>query len=304
VNGLALAYEYWKQYGKPMLDLGFASYADRVACGLVGEGSERFGYDDDLSADHDYGAGFCMWLTDDDFQCVGSALQRAYDELPKEFLGYPVVGVSENGERRAGVIRISDFYRKYTGLDAPPSSMDEWRRIPETFLATATNGQVWSDRLGMFTRWREVLLAFYPEDVFRRKLAARVATMAQAGQYNYPRSLQRRDSVAACLALSEFIGAACSAVYLLNRRYMPFYKWAHRGMRDLPKLGAIYVLIAKAVGVEDAREYIENMGAVFADCFRERGLSTSSSEWLLDHALEIAGGISDTRLRNLPIFAD
>lgn len=37
--------------------------------------------------------------------------------------------------------------------------------MPEAFLATATNGQVFADPQGHFTAIREKLLRFYPEDV-------------------------------------------------------------------------------------------------------------------------------------------
>lgn len=287
-----------------MVEECFAGYADRIACGLVGEGSERFGYDDELSVDHDYGAGFCLWLTDEDFANIGTELQNAYDRLPRDFLGWPAVGISKNGERRVGAMRTGDFYLKYTGLKSPPSTAEEWRRIPEAFLATATNGRVWSDSLREFSRWREILLGFYPEDVFRKKLAARAATMAQAGQYNYPRLLQRRDHVGAGLALAEFIKSACSAAYLINGRYMPFYKWVYRGMRDLPKLGAVYVLIGRAMETSDAREIIGKICLAFTEAFHERGLSSSRSDWMLEHAERIADGISDEGLRSLPIFVE
>ena len=36
---------------------------------------------------------------------------------------------------------------------------------------------------------------------------------------------KRNDQVAVVLSLSEFMKAACSMIHLLNRHYMPFYKW-------------------------------------------------------------------------------
>ena len=102
-----------------------------------------------------------------------------------------------------------------------PIEQDQWMRIPEQFLATATNGSVFTDPLGNSRESERKLLEFYPEDVRIKKLSCNCHKMGQAGQYNYPRLLQRGDFVAAMLALSEFTEAAMKAVYLLNRRYAP-----------------------------------------------------------------------------------
>ena len=51
-----LARAYYEQFGKRMIREQFSEYADRIAVGLVGEGSECLGFDDMLSEDHDYGA--------------------------------------------------------------------------------------------------------------------------------------------------------------------------------------------------------------------------------------------------------
>ena len=61
--------------------------------------------------------------------------------------------------------------------------------------------------------------------------------MAQAGQYNLLRSLKRGETATAMLAAARFSEQAVSMTFLLNKRYMPFYKWAHRGVEQLPILG-------------------------------------------------------------------
>ena len=38
--------------------------------------------------------------------------------------------------------------------------------------------------------------------------------------------------------MSEFIINTISMVFLLNKRYMPYYKWMHRAMYSLPVLGS------------------------------------------------------------------
>lgn len=56
-----------------------------------------------------------------------------------------------------------------------------------------------------------------PEDVRRKKIAARAALMAQAGQYNVPRCLRRGRGDAALLATGEFVREGLYMAFLLNR---------------------------------------------------------------------------------------
>ena len=87
MKGLELSRRFYEEFGAPMIAEQFPEYRDRIAVGLVGHGSECFGYDDDISRDHDYGPGFCMFLTDEDEQKIGFRLFRAYSKLPHEYLG-------------------------------------------------------------------------------------------------------------------------------------------------------------------------------------------------------------------------
>jgi hypothetical protein len=332
VKGLELSYEYYRQHGAAMIHDKFADYEARIACGLVGDGSECFGFDDEISQDHDFGPGFCLWLTDDDYEAIGGELQAAYALLPSEFLGYKARQAYSYGAQRLGVMRISDFYRRYTGCSETPRTLPQWRAIPETFLAVATNGRVFFDPLGEFSRIRDSLLAFYPEDVRLKKLAARLGIMGQAGQYNLPRALARRELVAAEFAKAEFMKAACSCVYLLNKRYMPFYKWAHRGLMLLDKLGGVYELLDRlvaAAGDSSSAGYGGDEGScgdgadsqtvsiaeeicvlALSEC-RAQGLIGTESRagdtedtFLLPYANEMLTLVQDEQLRKLHLFSE
>ena len=63
MKGLDIAYRYYKEYGEEMIRSLFSEHEDRIAVGLVGEGSECLGFDDELSHDHDFEPGFCLWIT-------------------------------------------------------------------------------------------------------------------------------------------------------------------------------------------------------------------------------------------------
>jgi hypothetical protein len=297
MKGLDLAEAYYHTHGAPMVASRFGSFADRIAVGFVGPGSECFGFDDDLSRDHDWGPGFCIWLTADDFEAIGADLQQAYGSLPETFKGFGPRIASPGEETRTGVSKISAFYKTYTGLNRVPESLGEWLSIPESSLATCTSGRIFADPLGEFSRWRKTLLNFYPEDVRLKKMASRCLTAAQAGQYNFERSLKRKELFALHYAETKFCADVISLIFLMNKRYTPFYKWMHRAVKELPLLGGeIHAMISELI---DSAEYdakpaiIEEICALIVIALRNEGLSDSDSDFLLDHAHRIHDRIED-----------
>lgn len=161
--------------------------------------------------------------------------------------------------------------------------------------------------LGRFPAARQRLQAFYPEDVRVKKIAARAAVMAQAGQYNYPRCQKRGDPVAAQLALSEFMRAAMSMTYLLNRRYAPFYKWMHRGLQDMERLPGISARLEQLSRTAPALDTVEQIEGICLDVIGElkrQGLTDRGDPFLLDHCGEMMGRIRDPALRRSHIMEE
>ncbi len=324
MKGLELSEKYYLVHGKKMLEEKFPEVAKRAAIGLVGQGSECLGFDDEISMDHDYGPSFCIWLTKEDYEEYGGKVAREYERLPVDFGGVQGRIVSAHGKGRVGVHSIPDFYYGLIGCEDTPESNMEWLRIPESGLCSAVNGKVFMDPLGEFSRIRNELLAFYPEDVRLKKIAARAAVMAQAGQYNYARAMKRGEHVAAQLSLDEFTKSTISMVYLLNKKYTPFYKWMHRGMKELPilsEIGDILNLLvmtkeqAEAWGNTRAQDYLYTLNTkdqriiiVEAICnlvLRElisQGLTVGEDNFLENHTMCIMEKIKDPRIRALQIM--
>ncbi|MGP1570023.1 MAG: DUF4037 domain-containing protein [Eubacteriales bacterium] len=310
MKGLQLSRAYAEEYGIPMLINKFPECIDKMAMGLVGEGSECFGFDDEFSVDHDFGPGFCIWMPEDVYIKIGQAVQSAYDALPKNYMGHEKIS-TPNGIGRVGAISIERFYSKYIGTPIAPCDNMEWFRIPETFLATATNGQVFIDNFGKFSEIRSTLKGFYPLDVKKKKLAARLAIMAQSGQYNYVRSQKRGDVQAAYMAGCEFVKAALSAIYIINDSYMPFYKWAFRGLENITRLKETAIKLSNFVVMPDTYESAGKKEQLIEDICIEVGrelnligLTRTTDSFLEAHGLEIMQTIEDFRLKNMHIMVD
>ena len=79
MKGLELSERFYRDHGEPMLR-EFPELLPLISAGLVGGGSECLGFDDELSRDHDFEAGFCIFIPDEDRIDSRSAfaLERAY----------------------------------------------------------------------------------------------------------------------------------------------------------------------------------------------------------------------------------
>jgi hypothetical protein len=307
MQGLEICEKYFWEYGAPLIEQKFSEYKGRIAAGLVGDGSDCYGFDDEISRDHDWGPGFCVWLSRSDYAEIGLKLEAELANLPSEFEGISRK-VSEWGKGRVGVFETGQFYRRFIGLDHVPLNLREWRAIPESNLAAATNGKVFSDPAREFSNIRDGLKRFYPEDVRLKKIALRCMTIARSGQYNYLRCALRKEEVAARVVEAEFCSDTLSLVFLLNRQYKPFFKWMHRAVRPLPVLGEVIhkslLDIVTSLGHVRKNRLMEETCLILIEELRKQGLSDSTSLYLLDHGPAVQSCIQDPELRKIDVWME
>lgn len=309
MQGLELSRRYYEDFGIQMIKEQFSEYEDRIAVGLTGPGSDCFGFDDEISRDHDFGAGFCLWLTEEDNELFGFQLARAYGRLPRLYMGFEKGKTNSYGTARYGVKSISDFYLPLTGRKGAPETLRDWLYTPEHSLAAAVNGCVFRDDLGEFSRIKNEIKNGMPEDIRLKKLAARAALMAQSGQYNFSRCAAHGENGAAALAAAEFVKNTASLVYLLNGEYAPFYKWSLRGMKKLDifphfsqRLTDLLTGGFSADEIKGKQRIIEEICGEVAEYLRKNGLSVSSSDFLEPHAYEIQNKIKKAEIRLLHVM--
>ncbi|MCI5573950.1 MAG: DUF4037 domain-containing protein [Clostridiales bacterium] len=312
MNGLELARGYYEEYGKPMLESGFADILPYLAIGFVGSGSEHYGFDDEVSRDHDYEPGFCIFLPGEDIVTRRQEflLERAYAKLPKEYKNVKRQPISPVGGNRNGVIRTADFYTAKVGVPDGNLSLEAWLHIPDYALAEAVNGEVFYDEYGEFTGIREKLRRM-PEDIRLKRLAGNLLIMAQAGQYNFARCLKHGEPEAAQLACVEFVKAAMQSAFLLERRYMPYYKWSFRALRGLEGGAALAGKLSLLLGgdnstpatAEKKYDTIEEIASVTIASLREKELTNAICGDLEKHAYSVNDNIRDSNVRNMHILA-
>ena len=310
MKGLQLSKEFYKTYGEPMLREQFPELLPYLAIGLTGSGSECFGFDDEVSQDHDFEPGFCLFLPGEDVVDRRTAfrLERAYAKLPREFEGIARPVMQPVGGARRGVLRTADFFIEKTGSEDGILTQKQWLTVPSYMLAEAVNGEIWEDGFGEITRIRQ-RLGKWPEEIRKKKLAGQLLVMAQSGQYNYTRCIRHREEAAAQLAAVEFVRSTMETVFLLNQSYMPYYKWSFRAMRALPKLALeaelLEYLLTSDNEPETAREkydVIEGIAADVIDELQEQGLTEAVCGDLEKHAYSVNDRITDADLRNMHIL--
>ena len=311
MRGLDLARAYYEAHGRPMLEARFPELLPHVAAGLFGSGSECFGFDDEISRDHDFEPGFMLLLPGEDVVDRRAAflLERAYAKLPREFMGLRRGLMQPVGGPRRGVIRAADFFIEKTGTPDGVLTLNQWLTVPEHALAEAVNGEVFYDGGGEASAIR-ARLSVYPEDVRKKKLAGRLLLMAQSGQYNYDRCLMHGETGAAQLAAGEFVQNCMAAVFLLNGVYMPYYKWAFRAMRGLQRLSLLaeimeYLLTTDNDGdtAKQKRDAIEGVCADVIAELKRQDLTRATCGDLEQHAYSVNDRIGDGEIRNLHILA-
>ena len=302
MKGLELSKQYYLKYKDELLS-SVSDLKDQLCFGLVGGGSECYGFDDDISIDHDFEPAFCIFVPKDMQRSDQFRIERAYAKLPKEFMGYKR-SILDSG--RHGLLIIEDFYKdKISNLDYNSVSID-WFKIPEHYLSEATNGEIYEDNLDLFTSIRKKI-EYYPEDIRLKKIASNLIMMKQSGIYNYQRCLERNETGAAQMAIYEYVKAAINVIFLLNKVYMPYYKWQFRYLKNLKILSELAHVLEYLISIDntnkDAKlEIIEDINNMILDEIKKQNLSKEFCYDLENNAFSINNKISNEQIRNLDIL--
>jgi hypothetical protein len=221
----------------PILEREFPEETARGAFGLFGYGSEAYGLDDDLSRDHHWGVRIDGLVPDDVTPERRIEIQeRVRARLPDSFRGH---SLREGHLAGAGLTLdgLGAFLTRTIGFDHPPQSDTEWLQIPEEEILHVTNGEVWHDPSGGFTRLRAFFAGYYPEPVRRRRIAHWCRYFSGMGAYALKRAILRDNDFYAATAFGKALRWGVQLAFLLDRAYFPYDKWLMAYLERLPRLG-------------------------------------------------------------------
>ena len=296
LTGLERA-EIVAKYTSEFIKVKYPDLYSRICLALVGVGSECLGFDDEISEDHDFSSRCQLFLDDSDYKTYKSDLESSLKIFCKDLESL----TSNLKDINVEIMSIPNFYKYYTLFENGPKTESEYRKVPMDLLCVATNGKVFLDNLGKFSEIRNRLLNFYPEDIRLKKIAFQLNKMAQSGQYNYSRMIKRGDTVAANIAQGEFVKHYLEFVHLLNKKYMPFYKWSYRSACSLEILGNFTQRNLKKLSeasIYEKESLIEEICLTVVNTLNELGLSHSKIDFLTYQAEEVRKNILNPSLRN------
>jgi hypothetical protein len=232
VKGSELSRRFFEECLRPLVRKAYPALEPEMTAGILGMGSDASGLDDELSREHHWGPR-CNILLSDHLEGLCAEMESSLQhQAGSDFLGFPIY---HNKHNRCGITveTVGEFFRDMVGRVDAPGELAEWFSLTEADLFHVTRGQVFYDGPGELTRRRE-RFAYYPEPIWRKKLADWCVFLTGHGVYNINRARQREDWPTASIYLGVALKRVLEIGHLLNRTYAPYNKWLFRSFQRLP----------------------------------------------------------------------
>jgi len=233
---ISISRRFFESEVLPILESKFPDLAEQSAIGFFGYGSECLEMDDEFSRDHHFGIRVNMLVPEDtSSDQIDQMLEILSSELPETFEG---ISLRSGHVKGAGVSpeSLETFLTRMLGYPRAPETHQEWLNIPEVDIIHVINGEVWHDPSGRFTQARETLQGYYPDPVWKRRIAHWCRYYSGMGLYMMKRGILRENWVYAMTSFGRTLELSMELAFLLNRTYFPYDKWLYPMFRRLPEL--------------------------------------------------------------------
>lgn len=283
-NGLAIAEDFFRQWGLPAIAERWPSLVDNLAAGRI-FGSDVLGGDDDISKDHNWGPQFHIWLQADDYTALGSELEkRLNDAAPNPWNGFRVAG---GGDRSVHVHNIETYCNGvFHGL-CPEFRNPPWQCLKdhESNLYFIRHGAIWHDPSDVFGEVQSAL-RFYPRQYHLLRLKEESFRVWHHGEYNFvQRMVKRADPVACAICLGEFISGAVKLCFLISGDYAPYWKWLafeFRKRKEFTGVAELLETLVHEIDLAKKAETVLSISSMLHDMLMREGIvhGMNPNKWL------------------------
>lgn len=239
IPGLDLSRMLFDAAVEPVLTEHFPEL--QYAAALLGGGSDVLGFDTERSTDHDWGPRVLIFVAGTVPRSTHDRIRRLLGtHLPAAIAGYPtryiespleagmmVLPHDPTGTSMAHGVTIgtlSGFLKLKFGIKST-ALLDTaaWLTMSEQHLLEVTRGGVWRDDTGELETTRRDL-AWYPDDVWRYRLAAGWKRIAQHEAF-IGRTGESGDDLGSQLITLAIVRDIMQLAFLIERQYAPYEKW-------------------------------------------------------------------------------
>lgn len=275
IKGLQLNENFYNEVVAAILNSDFPDL--KYSAGLIGWGSEVLGYDDVLSADHNWGLRFQIFLSAEDHEKYYLELNQILDEkLPHEYKSHPTsfeinVNKDQRDLERAKLSKhnidietIEGFFARYLGCDPfQEITVADWLTFTEHKLLAVTSGKVFYEGLGKLEEIRQKF-KYYPRDIWLYLLSVQWSKIFEE-QVFIGRCGYTKDELGSRLIAGKQIRNLMELCFLIEQKYAPYSKWFGTAFSQLDCADELIPIFADVL---DSQKWKERQ-TVLADAYKK-----------------------------------
>ena len=250
--GLALCDAFYREEVAPVLADAFPALAHSAA--LMGRGSEVLGFDDEVSADHDWSARVTIFLAPEVYADQGEGVaDLLHGRVPPAFRGRSA---------SVEVVTVRGYFRDRLGIDVDQElTARDWLVTAEQQLRMYTAGAVFHDELDLQSvRDR---LSRYPHDVWLYLMSAgwwrvhpELNLVGRAGSVG--------DELGSAVIGARLVTDLMRLCFLMERQYAPYAKWFGTAFRRLACAAELAPVLQRVLRAERWPEREQALNEAYA----------------------------------------
>lgn len=262
----------------------------KYAAGLIGDGSEVLGFDDEVSTDHHWGPRLMLFVSNKDHKEFAQVIINILRQnLPFAFKGYSTNWGEPDGEgtrqlvwvsgglvnHRVEIFTAKGFFDEYLGVNSSREvSLLDWLTLPQQRLRAVTAGDVFQDDLGDLMKMRKKF-DHYPSEVRRYMLASQWARIGQE-EHLMGRAGIAEDDLGSRLIATRLVRDIMMMGFLMEKVYAPYAKWFGTAFNQLNCSVVLNPILQMALNASSWKGRDKNLAAAYeilAEMHKNAGLS-------------------------------